>query len=55
VKGEGLGLTLHDNRKEVVEKAQVIHRELTLQGGDRVLEKGGIGRHEHDVVGVEQD
>jgi hypothetical protein len=33
----------------------VIHHELTLQGGDRVLEKGGIGRHEHDVVGVEQD
>jgi hypothetical protein len=37
----------------VVERAQVLHRELVLQLSDRVVQ-GGIGCREHDVVNVEQ-
>ena len=40
--------------QEVVERTQVIHRELALKGGDRVLEEGGTGRHEYNVVEVEE-
>jgi hypothetical protein len=38
----------------VVERAQVLDRELAMKGSDRTLEKGGTGRREHDVIDVEE-
>jgi hypothetical protein len=32
-----------------------LHCELPLKGADHVLKKVGGGRHEHDVVDVEQE
>jgi hypothetical protein len=36
VKEEALDAALHGDPKKVVERAQVLHRELALQGSDRV-------------------
>jgi hypothetical protein len=38
----------------VLERPHVLYRELALKSDDRVLEKISTGRHEHDVVDVEQ-
>jgi hypothetical protein len=46
---ETLGTTLHSDLEEVVERTEVLHHELVLQGGDRALEEGDTGRREHDV------
>jgi hypothetical protein len=53
VKGEALGPSLHDDLREVVETAQVLHHELALKGGDRALKQGNTGHHEHHVDDVE--
>jgi hypothetical protein len=39
----------------VVERPEVLHRELPLKGDDRALKKIGTGRREHDIVDVEQE
>jgi hypothetical protein len=44
----GGGGALHGDLKKVVEKAHVLHRELALEGGDRVLEEDV--EHVNDVV-----
>jgi hypothetical protein len=33
-----------------VERVEVLHCELALQGGDCALEEGDTGRHEHNFV-----
>jgi hypothetical protein len=38
----------------VVERTQVLHRELTLKGDDHALEEGNTGHHELDVVDIEE-
>jgi hypothetical protein len=38
-----------------VERVQVLHRELSLKGGDHALEEGRTRRCEHNVVDVEQE
>jgi hypothetical protein len=37
----------------VVERPEVLHRELTLKGDDRALKKIDTRCHEHDVVNIE--
>jgi hypothetical protein len=54
VKEETLEAPLHGDPEEVVERTEVLHRELTLKDGDRVLEEGGTGHREHNVVDVEE-
>ena len=46
-------MVLHNDPQEVVERAQVFHREFPLQGDDCVLKEGRTVRPEHDVVDVE--
>lgn len=40
--------------EEVVERAQVLHYDLALKGGDRALKECSIGRREHNVVDTEK-
>jgi hypothetical protein len=54
VRKDALRATCHGDPEKVVKRAQILHRELTLQGGNRALEENGSGRHEHDVVNVEE-
>ena len=37
-----------------MERAQVLHHKLALQGSDRELEENGTGCREHNVVDVEE-
>jgi hypothetical protein len=55
VKEESMGAAFHGDPEEVVERAQVLHHELTPQCGNRVLEGYHIGRHEHGVVDIEKN
>jgi hypothetical protein len=50
-----VGAALNSDPEEVVERAQVLHHELTLQCSNRVLEEYDIGHHEHGVVDIEQE
>jgi hypothetical protein len=43
VKEEALGLLLHGDLKEVVERAKVLHHELALKGGDHALKERTLG------------
>jgi broad specificity phosphatase PhoE len=52
VKEEAIGVTLHSDPKKVVERAQMLHRDLALQGVDRALREYNAGGHENDVVDV---
>jgi hypothetical protein len=54
VQEETLGPTFGGDAKEVMEKPQVLHRKLPLEGDDCALEKIGDGCREHDVVDVEE-
>jgi hypothetical protein len=51
---EMLGPTFGSDAKEVVERPQVLHRELPLERDDRALQEIGGGCHEHNVVDVEE-
>jgi hypothetical protein len=48
------GAALHDDPEKVVERAQVLHRELGCCV-DRALEENDTGHREHDVVKVEEE
>jgi hypothetical protein len=54
VKEEALWATLQGDPEKVVERAQVLHHKLALQGSDRELEENGTGCREHNVVDVEE-
>jgi hypothetical protein len=54
VKEKAIGAPLHNDPEEVVEWSLILHRELALKGSNRTLEEVGIGRHEQDVVDVEE-
>ena len=54
VKEEAMGRRSMVIPMEMVERAEVLYRELTLQHDDRALE-GGTGCFEHDVVDMEKE
>jgi hypothetical protein len=54
VQEETLGPTSGSDAEEVVERPQILHRELPLEGDDRALQEIGVGRCEHNVVNVEE-
>jgi hypothetical protein len=49
-----LGLSFGSDAEEVVERPQIFHRELPLEGDDRALQEVGVGGREHNVVDVEE-
>jgi hypothetical protein len=54
VQEETLGPTFGSDAEEVVERPQILHRQLSLEGDYRALQEIGVGRYEHNVVEVEE-
>jgi hypothetical protein len=54
VAAQALRPPLNDYPEKVVERTQVLHRELTMKGNNHVLEKGNTRCRQHDVVDVEE-
>jgi hypothetical protein len=55
VEEETLRPSFGGDLEEVVEKSQVLHRELALRSDNRALKKGITRRCDHDVIDVEQE
>lgn len=51
---EALWTALHVDPQKAMEKTQVLHRGLLLQGGDCALKEGRTGLREHNIVDVQQ-
>jgi hypothetical protein len=55
VEEETMSLPIGGDLEEVVVRSQVLHHELALKCGDRVLKKSDTRCYEHDAVDVEQE
>jgi hypothetical protein len=46
---------LDRNTQEVMQLAQILHREFLLQGGDHATKKLSAGRGEDNIIHVEKE